>query len=200
VLAALLGHDYVAARYVIAALVPALVVVACGGVQHPAAALAMAGLCALSVYAVVADDSSPTLQRQDFRGAARALGPPSVTRALVMTPNTFQGPFDVYFPGATRFSTAVSPPVREVDVVALAVVGDFSTGQVHPPGLAPPPHLPGFVVAADVAAPTYTLIRYLARTPRVVGRSKLVGMVPFARAETGVWLERPIGSASGNRR
>src|SRR3954453_1445152 len=74
---AVLGEDDVLTRNLLAALVPALCVLGAGYAAARAGLLAAAALCAGWLVAVVAVARDPLLQRDDWRGATAALGPPN---------------------------------------------------------------------------------------------------------------------------
>ena len=75
VLLAAAGKDYVVARNLIVAWVPLAVVAAAGWATSRAGLLAAAGFCAASLAIVIAVDNESRLQRPDWRGAAKVIGP-----------------------------------------------------------------------------------------------------------------------------
>jgi mannosyltransferase len=157
---AVAGADYLITRNLIAAWVPAMIVVAAGlGAARAgrAGVAATAALCVLSLGTVIAVDASPRHQRGDWRDAARALGPiPHYGRALVIDPVYGAIPLGLYTPRLT-----VLPPgpvgVGEIDVLS---VGGRGFSESHGPSreVAPPP--PGFRPGEVAKTDTYTLVRY----------------------------------------
>lgn len=191
-IAAVLGEDFVAARYLLAALIPAAIVAACGAVQRTWSLTALGGLACLQIILVFAVMTDPALQRQDYQGLARALGPVTVVRAIAISPNEYAGAFDVYFRGARPLSQNFNQRVGEVDLVAVANQGKFSSANVHPPRPPTPQPPPGFSLVSRANAATYTVIRYRARYPRRVNAFFLAAATP-GRSEGGVglWTQRP---------
>ncbi len=157
--------DVVNAKNMIAVLAPALVVVGAAlassrlGPAGPMAAIVLAvGWLALDV-AVALD---PGLQRNDFRGAAQALGPRDGPRAIVV-PRGGSVPLEVYRPGVVGLAS--SAPVKEVVLLAPIARRRF-VGADEPIPTTPQPPLPGFRLAQRTDADSYVLIRYVA--PRAV--------------------------------
>jgi mannosyltransferase len=98
------GFDYVLARNLIVAWVPLMICVA-AGLTAPRAGrtgLALAAvLVALGIGVVVGSASTPKFGAEDWRGAARALGPPPAGgRVIVLWPDAGREPFLVYRPEA----------------------------------------------------------------------------------------------------
>ena len=81
-------------------------------------AAALAGLCGLSlaVDIVTADDSK--FGHEDWRGAARAMGPAHAGRAVVVTPLRGSRVLPIYLRGA-RVLGSGRVVVAEIDVVGL---------------------------------------------------------------------------------
>ena len=140
---ALATVDYVLTRNLIGALVPLLVALGAGfGARAAGRAgfAAAAALCALwaglSVWVAAEDE----FHRQDWRGAARALGPATVDRAVVATPVNGLEPLLVYLPRArlVRFDEVLD--VREVDYLGLV---RRAPGQEPVPPIEPAPDVPG---------------------------------------------------------
>jgi len=189
VLLALVGIDYLAARYLITGLVPAAIGLACSAVVARRATLAVALLCVLFLTVVVSVAATRRLQRTDWRGAARALGSVRTDRALVVSPGTHPGAIAVYFKHARRL-----PPggqrVREIAVLGLATEGTFTAGTPKPPRPPSPPAPPGFRLIRREESSTFTLLRYRARTPRSVNAFKLVPLTLDKGVDRGFWLQR----------
>jgi len=109
---------------------------------------------------------NPAYQRENNRGVARALGPATVPRALVITPVSATVPLQYYM---QPFRT--SPfPVKEIDLVALPQRSSLFSG-ARPVKLAPQPHQPpagGFRIVEQEQTPSYTLIRFRSDTPTTI--------------------------------
>jgi len=123
---------------------------------------------------------SPTLQRPDYRDAARALGPPVPGQAVV-APRGGDAPLAYYRPGAV-YLPAGGWAVNQVVVVQPVPRADVSSRR--PPTPAPPP---GFLLVGRRDAPRYTLICYAAPTPRAVGADPLLALAGGATASVQVW-------------
>ncbi|MEA2373970.1 MAG: mannosyltransferase [Thermoleophilaceae bacterium] len=166
------GFDYLITRNVIGGWLPVALVLAAGlgarraGVAGP---LAAAALCAIGLAAIVAVDTKPEFQRDDWRDAAGALGPATTSRAIVVNPVNGQDVLSVYADGLRRFP-ARPVAVREIDLLA---VDRRRPGQRPRPARPPTPQVPGFRVVERRDATTFTLIRLLAARPLPVTRTSL---------------------------
>jgi mannosyltransferase len=114
--------DYFFARNLIELTVPVLIFTA-GGLAAARAGwigpAALAGLCAVWMTVNIAVPLDSKLQRDDWRGAVKAMGQAGAARVVVTTPD-FQGtPLALYLADARR-SPGTGVPVPEVDVVRLA--------------------------------------------------------------------------------
>jgi mannosyltransferase len=153
---ALLGADYLLPRNVIALYVPLALVVAAGLAAAGRVGVAGAAvICAVAlvVNAEVATDTK--LQRDDWRGAAKALGPPppGASRAVVVKPDYETKPLRLYAP-------ALAPlPAQGADVTDVVTIDNG-----RPPRAQPGP--PGFTEIARTTTPSYVLVRY--RSPAAV--------------------------------
>jgi 4-amino-4-deoxy-L-arabinose transferase-like glycosyltransferase len=157
---ALAGLDYFETRNLLALWLPFAVAVAAGlvlvGGRRGLAGVALLGV--LGLAAVIAVDVVPNWRRDDWRGAAQALGPTRELRAVVVTPASGRVPLALYVKGLTPMpSQGVS-----LDKVALVSKGKRVTGKVHPP--APPrprnPQIPGFVPLRHVYADSYSVVLF----------------------------------------
>jgi mannosyltransferase len=128
----LLGQDYFLSRNVIPAFIPLATVVAAACVAPRArilgGALAVALLAMFSVAAVIVQ-THPYLQRPNWRGVARWLGPAPVPRAILAADGTTADPLKIYLPNAIWVQLrAQKSLIREIDVVGatkrLALVSD----------------------------------------------------------------------------
>ena len=164
------GFDYVSSRNVVAALVPVVMVLACGFATTRAGRIALVALCAVSAAAVIGVALSPEHQRRDWRGAADALGQPAGSRAVVFSPPFSNlGPFRVYFGDRYAFAGERITGIDEVVAVGLAEPGGFGPGAPEPPDGPPAAPPRGFRLHADERTGTYRLVRYRAKRPHDLG-------------------------------
>jgi len=160
------GADYLITRNVIIALVPTLVVLATGyttagaGRAGPAAATLLAAVGVALCVGVALDER---YQRDDWRGVADRLGPPSGTRLLVVSPVNGRIPLEVYLDDARKARREERAPINELDIVGFAPRGPGDPSD--PPRPPAAPALPGFGPAERIETDTYTLIRYRSATP-----------------------------------
>jgi mannosyltransferase len=165
---ALVGLDYVVARNVIVAWVPAAVVLAMGlgcaraGIVGRLAAAVLAGLFAAITVSVWLE---PSFQRDDWRGAATSLGEPGVDRVIVLTPPTHSRPWAVYLPALTDLRPR-GATVREIDVVAVANTrGRPGQGRQLPTPVTMRPPKRGFRPAGHASGDLYETFRFRAPQP-----------------------------------
>ncbi len=165
---ALLGADYLLPRNLIALYVPVLLAVAAGlgapGAGRPGLAAA-AAICAVALVVNIEVASDAKLQRDDWRGAARALGPAAEPRAIVVTPDFAKKPLRLYA-GSMPPMAPAGATVREIDVIA----NDRPPASVAP---APPA---GFIEFASIRSASYLLVRYRAPTARLVSLQELAAV------------------------
>jgi hypothetical protein len=166
---ALAGGDYYLSRYLLAAWLPLALVLAAGMGARRSGRLGVAvatAICALSVFVVVSVDARPELQRDDWRGVARAMGEPDPHgRAIVVSPINGSIPLRLYLRGATALPPA-GASVGEIDAVAVAPRKAGGTRSAPPvPRVAPPP---GFTEESRHQGRTFTVVRYRAKTPVAV--------------------------------
>jgi hypothetical protein len=165
VVLALAGADYLDTRNLLAAWLPLMLVPAIGlGARHAGRTglAATLGLCAVGLFVSISVWASPAYQRENARGAARALGPATVPRAIVVTPASSSVPIGLYIGGFQRQSI----PVKEVDIVAMAQRSSTFSGAKPPPRPAThQPPAPGFKLVERRFTPTYTLFRFRSDTP-----------------------------------
>jgi mannosyltransferase len=151
---AVAGSDVLVARNVIAALLPLLVLVAIGAARQP---LLGAGLLALFAVALLAQLVEPSYQRDDWRGAVRALGHAAVPRLVVI-----EGPGTVTTLQAYRdVRPANDETVAEVDVITMAERSRLGAREVPSSSVAPP----GFSPAGTTDGSTYVIHRFRAPSP-----------------------------------
>jgi mannosyltransferase len=162
--AALFGKDYVIERNLLPALVPLAVVVALGlGASRArfAGVLLAVALCSYWLAFDVYVTQTPNLQRPDYRGVARALGPARVPRAIVSW-RLAGAPLRGYLgAGALRW-VGGGERVREVDLVGKRTVAEHAA------------NLPAvFRPAGVVRMGRLTIARYLAPRPVLLWKQEL---------------------------
>ena len=173
---ALLGADYLDTRNVLAAWLPLMLVPAMGYAASRAGRTgiaAFAALCALSLFVTVSVWANTSYQRDDVRGLARALGPPTVPRAIVLTPASASVPLRVYM---APFAQPGEPVVvREIDLAALPLRSNVFSGAK------PPPRRPNYVLPVagmklveQRFTKGYSLLRYRSATPVQIGPPALL--------------------------
>jgi 4-amino-4-deoxy-L-arabinose transferase-like glycosyltransferase len=157
---AVVGTDYLITRNVMAALVPLLVVAGAASARSRAGPALIAGICALGIVAYAGVEGNGGYQRDDWRGVAKALGPPPAggLRVVLVNPASGALPLELYRPALRSLSLAGLSPFA-VDVVAMR--------GTHPPAVPKP--FPDFTATTDVT-PGFTIIRY--RSPVSIGLSK----------------------------
>jgi hypothetical protein len=138
------------------------------------ALVTVSGLFAWDLEMVATD---PLMQREDWRGAAHALGAPSVPRAIVFAPNSSNpapAPPLIPFQAVYLKSMLTMPDrgwtVREVD--ELDVRDDLSDTSAPPRPVSPGR---GFRLTGSVSKRVYTLYRFVAPRPVHVTPDELIG-------------------------
>lgn len=168
VVLALAGADYLDTRNLLAAWLPLMLVPAIGlGARHAGrtGAVATLGLCAVGLFVSISVWTNSAYQRENDRGVARALGPATVPRAIVVTPASSSVPIGLYIGGFIRRPI----PVKEVAVVALAQRSSTFSGAKPPPRPAThAPPAPGFKLVERRFTPTYTLFRFRSPKPALI--------------------------------
>jgi hypothetical protein len=171
--AGLVGVDYLNTRNMIEVWLPLAAVPAIGfaaprpGALGPAAAVV---LCAIFLASVLAVDANRTFQRDDWRGAAQALGPASVPRAIVVTPGDGVLPLQIYLPHARMLRSG--DEVREIDVLGLALRRKQGEGPQQPTRVPPVPYL-GFTLAGARRDRLFLVARYRSLAPVAVSSGVL---------------------------
>lgn len=120
--AGLAGVDYLNTRNMIEVWLLLLLVPAIGFTAPGAGRLGLAALtalCAIGLVAVVSVDLHRPYQRDDWRGAVRALGRAHGPRAILVTPANGVLPLQVYLPRAMPIQRS-GAMVVEVDLVGVA--------------------------------------------------------------------------------
>ena len=177
---ALAGADYVITRNLIMAIVP-LVVVAAVAASRSRAGPALVGLlCAAGIAAFIGVELTPADQRDDWRGAAAAIGPATLgPRVVVIDPSDGAPALRLYLPLArVAPSPATYFTIREVDVIAV---------QRTPPLPAPQAGIAGFAPAPVIHTGAFTLQRYIAPTPMRESYAQIaaVALVPGSGVNGG---------------
>jgi mannosyltransferase len=186
----LTGLDYFAAYNLQAVWIPLAIALAAGLGARAADGLGLAlaaGLCAVFLATVLEVDANPTLQRYDFKGAARTLGRPARARAIVLSPQVGEQPLAAYVRGLEFF------PLRGASVSEIDIVGMHSQDEsTRRRALGPPPRPSNraFRLAGRVDTDTFTIVRYRATRPM---RTTLNQLVPIALGDPppAVTLQRP---------
>jgi mannosyltransferase len=181
------GFDYLNARNSLAAWLPAAVVVAIGLSVRPARRLGAGGAAALAAMGIavcVAVAADERYQRDDWRGAARALGRPATTRAVVFSPAE-SAALRLYLP-RSRLLTGEAL-IREVDYLALARHRPGQT-RASPKLEELPPRPRGAATVKRRREQTFALVRYRLRQPE---RIRPTPLPPLARKAAAVLVQRP---------
>ena len=179
ILAALAGEDHLISRNLLAVLPLACVLAGAGlaaavRVAPRPAALALAGACVAGAVAVVGVARDPELQRDDWRGAARALGQISAPRLIVATPASALETLRYYLPG---LRTAPPPALTTAEIDHVALPERRPGERPQPPRPAQPaPPAPGWVLAGRTEGETYTVMRWRVPAPQPVPIAPAVGL------------------------
>jgi mannosyltransferase len=172
---AVFGGDYYISRYLLAAWLPLALVAAVGLGARRSGWLGLgvaAALCALFAFVVVAVATRPELQRDDWRGIARSLGPARDSRAIVASPAHAYVPLKLYVPDLYLFPSAAR--VSEIDVVAVSQHVAGEARRPPPVPSATPPS--GFTEIARHSSRTFTVVRYRSARPVRVTPAALRGL------------------------
>lgn len=176
---AFVGPDTFLQKTMIMAWLPLALVVAIGFGVKGAGTMGSVGagaLCAAGLAVVVAVVLTPTLQRDDWRGAANAIDGATVERALIANPSVagsqHRDAIQYYLPSAVEASGA---RVREVQVLSLNDNG--LDAQIHGvpelPRIDPPP---GFRQTAREDDDRFTLITFQSPAEREVPPAWVAGV------------------------
>ena len=154
---AVLGFDYLLPRNVVAAFVPAAIALAAGFAAHRWGPFLAAALCAIAVAVSIQVSFNDSLQRDDWRGLVRALGPKP--RLVVLSPSVQLKPLE-HYGGDVIPLPAGGYTVREVDAIFIARRSIERE---------PEPPEPGWRVIERRTEPSWTLVRFAAPGPGGVG-------------------------------
>jgi mannosyltransferase len=175
-LLALAGFDYLFPRNAIAAFVPAAIVLAAGFATSRAGLAAAALLCALAVAVNIQVSFNRSLQRDDWRAVAHALGPaPDGNRAIVLSGQVQVAPLEHYVPGLEPYPTSVTA-LREVVAIDVTRTGPSRVPQAPE----------GFTQVERRREESFVLTRFRAAAPTGVGPPFLEA----ARLADGIPAER----------
>ncbi|MDX6666169.1 MAG: mannosyltransferase [Solirubrobacteraceae bacterium] len=170
---AVVGLDYFNGRNVLMAL-PALAVAIGAGLTTLRRPLAVSALAVLLLVVTVLDATDTRYQREDWRGAARALGPEHGARIVVATPSSADIALAPYLPTVTRLAPT-GASVSEIDLLAIPLRSTGS-GSQPPPRPAVAPRLPPqFVPAGRTLGARFTVLRFRAPAPQPVRPAQLTG-------------------------
>jgi hypothetical protein len=167
------GLDLILSRFFLAAAIPVLVVLAGGFAQGRAGRMAAAVFGCVSLAMVVAVDLDQAYQRPDLRGAIRSLGPAQGSRLVIVSGEDIEAA-RIYLPGQTTFKKAPVERLTEVDLIAMPLPGASRPPRLA--GVGPP--VPGLVEVERRLSARYTVLRFRARTAR---------LVPFRDLLPGIW-------------
>jgi hypothetical protein len=184
VLASLGGEDHLLSRNLVAVLPIAATLAAAGlaGLSQRlprVAAASIATACLVGLVAIVGVARDRRLQRDDWRGAARALGPATPGR-LIVAPGPALTPLGYYVPGLRPAGAAAAQPTSEIDYVDLS---ERAPGElVTPRHTEQPPPIPGFALAARTDGETFTVVRLRATVAQAVAPALLARGLDGGRA------------------
>jgi uncharacterized membrane protein len=167
---ALLGFDYLAPRYLVAAWVPlsAVLAVAIGALRPPLSLATGAAVCLAFLAVDLAVVQRPQLQRGNWRwAAARLRSRPAVPRALVVS--SLGGlPLRYYLPALRARAGAAQLRVSEIDVIGYASLR--AVVRHRPAG--------GFRAAARYDNHGLVVVVFRAPQPRLVPAARLFAVRP----------------------
>jgi mannosyltransferase len=198
-LLALGGPDVFLQKSMIGSLVPFMVALAIGlGAARSGRTglIVLGAICALGLGVVTAVDKTPTLQRDDWRGAAQLLGASDANRMLLVNPGDAGPPHHqaiVYYIPAAH-ATTCRQPVRELDLLSLEDNGlDAQVQGV--PGLPRIPVPAGFRTVARTETSRFTLIRYRSTAARA--SCEWLGATRSALDDSGRGKAKPVMIPAG---
>jgi len=177
---ALGGLDYLDSRNMIFLLTPLAAVVGVGLSARP---ILLAAICTCGVATTAIVVLNASAQRDDWRGALRALGSGNAPRAIVVTPGQGYLPVRLSRPRAQRQLSAL-PTVGEIDVIGMAERATGSAPSPPRPGPAPP----GFRTALVRRTALYTVERLVAPALTQVPAAA-IGAAHIGSAATVVFIE-----------
>ena len=184
---AIAGADYIDSRNLLVAWLPLMVVVAAGLARTRVGVVALALLALVGLAAVIGVALEPSWQREDWRGMARALPPPTGPR-VILTPALGRRPLELYLPRLSELPQS-ERPVKEI---ALLYPVRRKPGEEHP--LPPPrpatPAAAGFSLVERRFESSYTLLLFRAPEPLPFGVPGALALRPSQAEPTAVLLQR----------
>jgi hypothetical protein len=184
------GVDLFVTRSVSVAVLPILILLAAGLASGRVGWAALVGLSAVSLIPTIARDvDSRYGGLDDFRGAIRAMGPPTGPRAVLFAPDPPLRGISVYL----RDARAAHPgaAVKDIFVVSTATEGRFSTSVPYPPSLAAVVAPPGFAARSRIRSATYSLVRLSAPRPLPIDPAALERNAGPNSGGWGIALQNP---------
>jgi 4-amino-4-deoxy-L-arabinose transferase-like glycosyltransferase len=189
-----IGYDYFLSRNLIPAFLPVVVVLAAACAAPRARALGAAlaaALLAVFVLATIDVQTHPYLQRADWRGVARSLGPAAAPRAVLAADGTTADPLKIYLPGVAWVQPRGRPTlISEIDVVGATKrlrlqgpgigqvgverVGAPSTGRPLPRSVAPP----GSTLLTRYRVANWVVARFELARPMRLSLDQLASLAP----------------------
>lgn len=185
------GNDYVLGRNLLVAWLPLAIFLVAGlaSLRAPLVALGLVGACLLFLVIDVEVPSSPGLQRDDWRGVAQALGPPSQNRIIVLAPYWQHLSLATYRP-----RLRVMPPTERVSEIDTITYNGFVP--FNSPVRTITPGLP-FRQVETQTIHAFTIDRYQATRPILEPRSSLTNLTANG---FGPLVELPSRAASQAQR
>src|SRR5215212_10158008 len=184
---AVAGADYIDSRNLLVAWLPLMVVVAAGLARTRVGVVALTLLALVGLAAVIGVALEPSWQREDWRGMARALPPPTGPR-VILTPALGRRPLELYLPRLSELPQS-GRPVKEI---ALLYPVRRKPGEEHP--LPPPrpatPAAAGFSPVERRFESSYTLLLFRAPKPLPFGVPGALALRPSRAEPTAVLLQR----------
>ncbi len=190
VAAALVGKDYVLERNLLPALVPLVLIVALAFAGKRTGLVGVAIGVALCAYWLAFDvyvTQRPSLQRPEFRSAARVLGPPHGRRAIVSM-RLSPPPLKWYLEDGAKRMYRGSAWLDEVDILARPKARSESVAlpaPLHPAG--------------RLTLPQFVLRRYVSPAPVLVPFT-ILHALPTGFDESGITLDGEAPQAQVFRR
>jgi mannosyltransferase len=166
------GQDHVVPNYMIGAIVPWAIVIATGFAATRTGLALTVAVCLLALAIIASVATTPRHQRANWRGAARALGPAHVDRAIIVTPGDITSlhmisPLPLYQPELRQI------PLRGARVLELDILAVRVADRALPRSLQRPPTGRARLVERINDA-TFTLVRFVYPQPVQVTRAALL--------------------------
>jgi mannosyltransferase len=168
-------------RNVIALWVPCALIVAIGIASTSAPRMGASvgiAICLISLLVIVAVDTKPAYQRDDWRALAKGLSGPAAG-SLIVTPADGLLPLGIYVP-KLRQAASLHVLTREVEFVALRV---RRTGRSPAPAVVPTSSPVGFRAVGISRTATYAISRFRSSRLISVSTSELRRMTPESGSE-----------------